>query len=235
MTTRYTKVSLRDKPHYQGHRKRLRQRFLQGGIQALKDYEALELLLTYALPRRDTKPISKALIERFGSLRGVFEAEPEELLQVDGIGERTATFLKIIPALFELSLKEDILNKPVFNSPDRVVDYLKVSMGGAADEQFRVLFVDNQNRLIKEVTISEGTVDQAHVYPRKVLEKALNHRASGMILVHNHPGGKPTPSKADISLTNKLRELSTELNIRLLDHLVITRSGYFSFNQEGLL
>jgi DNA repair protein RadC len=229
------KVSLKDKPHYHGHRQRLRQRLLQGGIEAIKDYEALELLLAYAIPRKDTKPLAKALIEKFGSLRKVFEAEPEELLQVEGIGERTASFLKIIPAVFELSLKEDILNKPVFNSPDRVVDYLKVSMGGSSDEQFRVLFLDNQNRLIKEVIISEGTVDQAHVYPRKVLEKALNHRASGMILVHNHPGGSPAPSNADISLTNKLRELSTELNIRLLDHLVITRTGYFSFNQEGLL
>ncbi len=229
------KVSLKDNPHYHGHRKRLRQRLLQNGTEALRDYEALELLLTYSIARKDTKPIAKALLERFGSLRGVFEAEPEELLAVNGIGERTASFLKVIRAVFELSLKEDILNKPVFNSPDAVVDYLKLSLGGAADEQFRVLFLDNQNRLIKEETITEGTVDQAHVYPRKIIEKALKYKASGMILVHNHPGGKVTPSKADISLTHKIHDLSKELNIRVLDHLVITRRGYLSFNQEGLL
>ncbi len=229
------KVSLKDKPHYHGHRERLRQRLLQSGIDSLKDYEALELLLTYAIPRKDTKPIAKALLERFGSLRGVFEAEPEELLSIKGIGELTASFLKVVRVVFELSLKEDILKRPVFNSPEKVVDYLKVALGGASYEQFRVLLLDNQNRLIKEITISEGTVDHAHVYPRKVIENAIKHRASGMILVHNHPGGKANPSKADITLTHRIHELSKELDIRLLDHLVITKTDYFSFNQEGLL
>ncbi|RMG74786.1 MAG: DNA repair protein RadC [Nitrospirae bacterium] len=229
------KVSLKDKPHYHGHRERLRQRLLQGGINALKDYESLELLLTYAIPRKDTKPVAKALIERFGSLRGVFEADAEELLRVRGVGERTATFLKIVRTVFEYSLKEDVLKKPLFNSPDRVIEYLKLSLGADPNEQFRLLLLDNQNRLLREVTLSEGTVDQAHVYPRRVIEEALKHKASGLILVHNHPGGRESPSEADIKLTRKILNLASELNLRLLDHLIVTKNSYFSFKSEGLL
>ncbi|NOX20972.1 MAG: DNA repair protein RadC [Nitrospirae bacterium] len=229
------KESPNNPPLYAGHRERLRSRFRETGIQGLQDYEALELLLTYALPRKDTKPIAKTLLNRFGSLRGVFDAAPQELMTIDGVGEAVAHYIKLIKGIFDSLLKEQIARRPVFHSPERVIEYLRFSMGGNKDEQFRILLLDNQNRLIKEVLISEGTVDQAHVYPRRILETTLQYKASGLILVHNHPGGKAQPSKADITLTEKIREVSNTLNIRLLDHLIVTTDSYFSFNKEGLL
>ena len=224
-----------EKPHYHGHRARLRQRFLLGGTGALPDYELLELLLTFAIPYSDVKPLAKSLIAHFGSFTRVFDATPEALAEVPGIREYSAVLIRLVKACAEYYLKEEVLDRQKISSLSTLVDYCRTSMGGLADEQFRVLFLNSQNEIIAEELVQEGTVNQTVVYPRKVLELALKHKATGLILVHNHPSGHLTPSAADLELTRSLVKASRALNLTVHDHLIIGRHGYFSLAEKGML
>jgi len=224
-----------DKPHYHGHRQRLRNRFLQGGSRALQDYELLELLLTFAIPYSDVKPLAKQLIQHFGSFTRVLDATPEALMEVQGVRDYSATLIRLVKACAEYYLKEEVLERPRISSLSALVDYCRTVMGGLPDEQFRVVFLNSQNEIIAEEIVQEGTVNQTVVYPRKVLELALKHKASGLILVHNHPSGNLTPSVADQELTRSLVKASRSLNLTVHDHLIISRQGYFSLAEKNLL
>ncbi|MDP2166931.1 MAG: DNA repair protein RadC [Thermodesulfovibrionales bacterium] len=224
-----------DEPHYIDHRKRLRERFRKAGFEGFRDYEALELLLTYAVPRKDVKPISKELIVRFGGFQGVLDAAYEELVSVAGIKENAATFLLAVKQCAALYLKEGILRKKQITSTSSLLDYCRVAMSGLRDEQFRVVFLNSQNEVIADEVIQEGTVNHSVVYPRKVMERALYHKASSLIFVHNHPGGGCKPSSEDKRLTNQLMGIAMGLGIKVLDHMIISKSGHFSFLEKGLL
>lgn len=224
-----------EKPHYHGHRARLRQRYLQGGAGALQDYELLELLLTYAIPRADVKPLAKDLLKHFGSFPGVLDASPATLMEVGGLTETAATLLPLVKACAAHYLKEGVLKRPRLSSLSALVDYCRTSMGGLADEQFRVIFLNSQNEIMAEEIVQEGTVNQTVVYPRKVLELALKHKATGLILVHNHPSGNLTPSAADLELTRSLVKASHALNLTVHDHLIISRHGYCSLAEKKML
>ncbi|HEY9074844.1 MAG TPA: DNA repair protein RadC [Desulfobaccales bacterium] len=223
------------KPHYHGHRQRLRSRFLQGGPGALQDYELLELLLTFAIPYSDVKPLAKKLIAHFGSFTRVFDAPAEAIMEVTGLKEYSAVLIRLVKACAEYYLKQEILQRPCLSSLSALVDYCRTSMGGLADEQFRVIFLNSQNEIMAEEIVQEGTVNQTVVYPRKVLELALKHKATGLILVHNHPSGNLTPSTADLDLTRSLVKSSHALNLTVHDHLIISRQGYFSLAEKNLL
>jgi|UniRef100_A0A7C3SJH0 DNA repair protein RadC len=223
------------KPHYHGHRQRLRTRFLQRGAAALQDYELLELLLTFAIPYSDVKPLAKSLIEHFGSFSQVLDASPEALMEFMGLKEYSACLIHLVKACTELYLKEEALKRQKIPSLESLVNYCRTSMGGLKDEQFRVLFLNSQNEIIAEEIIQEGTVNQTVVYPRKVLELALKHKATGLILVHNHPSGNLTPSTADQELTRTIVKASHALNLTVHDHLIISRHGYFSLAEHNML
>ena len=224
-----------EKPHYHGHRGRLRQRFLTGGPGALQDYELLELLLTFAIPYSDVKPLAKRLIEHFGSFNQVFDAPAEALMEFTGLREYSAVLIKLVKACSEYTLKAEALKRQQLKSLTSLVDYCRSSMGGLPDEQFRVIFLNSQNEVIAEEIVQEGTVNQTVVYPRKVLELALKHKATGLILVHNHPSGNLTPSTADQELTRSLVRASRALNLTVHDHLIIGRHGYFSLAEQNML
>ncbi len=229
-------MKTKETPHYIGHRKRLRRRFLKTGGEGFEDYEIMELLLSFCIPRKDTKPLAKRVLSQFGSLPGVLDASFEDLKQIKGLGELSAVLIKVTRRLIELYMKEEIFNKEKrLSSPKEVVRYCRASMGGLKDEQFRAIYLNSQNQVIQEVVIQEGTVDQAVVYPRKVLEHALRLKATGVIIVHNHPSGTLQPSRSDIELTRRLKNTAAEMGIRILDHLIVTRAGYFSFVENALL
>jgi DNA repair protein RadC len=235
-----------DKPHYYGHRGRLRARFLAGGAGALQDYELLELLLTFAIPYSDVKPLAKRLIEHFGSFSQVLDAPLEALLEVRAaaggqrakelrLTEYSATLLRLVKNCVELYLREEALKRQRIPSLEVLVDYCRTTMGGLRDEQFRVLYLNSQNEIIAEEIIQEGTVNQTVVYPRKILELALKHKAAGLILVHNHPSGNPQPSVADRELTQTIIKASRALNLTVHDHLIISRHGYFSLAEHDMM
>jgi DNA repair protein RadC len=224
-----------DKPHYHGHRARLRGRFLQGGAAALQDYELLELLLTFAIPYSDVKPLAKNLIAHFGSFGQVLDATPEALMEFMGLKEYSACLINLVKACHEVYLKEETLKRQRILSLDVLVDYCRTAMGGLKDEQFRVLYLNSQNEIIAEEVLQEGTVNQTVVYPRKILELALKHKASGLILVHNHPSGNPTPAASDKKLTQTVIKASKALNLTVHDHLIISRHGYCSLAEHDML
>ena len=218
-----------------GHRRRLRQRFLEAGPGALADYEMLELLLFQAIPRRDTKPLAKALIDRFGSYRNVLRADVDALLTVKGMGEAGAVMFKSVADAAERLAREEILFQPVLSSWDRLLDYLRIGMADETTERFRILFLDVRNTLIADEEQTRGTVNHTPVYPREVVKRALELGASAIILVHNHPSGTATPSQADIDMTRTIRDAARGVNITLHDHIIVARSGTVSFADEGLL
>lgn len=218
-----------------GHRERLRERFRKGGSDALPDYELLELVLFRAIPRRDTKPIAKALIERFGSFAQVVSAEPERLNEISGVGENVITEIKIVHAsALRLKLGE-IMQKPALASWTALLDYCHASMAFKDKEQFRILFLDKRNVLIADEVQQEGTVDHTPVYIREVVKRALELASSSIILVHNHPSGDPTPSRPDIVMTGKIIEAAEKLNIKVHDHIIIGKQGHASFRGLGLI
>jgi DNA repair protein RadC len=223
-----------DKPHYHGHRQRLRQRLLKDSCQ-LADYEVLELLLGHVLTRQDTKPLAKALLARFGNLRGVFAAQEAELLDTPGFGPALAAYFKLLREVWARMHESELPRRQVFESPTSVAEAAKARLGSMRVEEFWVALLDNQNRLLGWERLSRGTVNEAPAYPREILSLALRHQASGIILVHNHPGGDPTPSTQDVDLTRRVGRAAQDLSIRLLDHLVVTADGYVSFSDRGLL
>ncbi len=222
-------------PHYHGHRDRLRERFLAVGPEGLQDYELLELILFRAMPRRDVKPLAKTLLERFGGFAGVIGADPERLMEVSGIGQAAMMELKLVHGVAVKLLQEQVLDKPVLGSSSQLVDYLKARLSTEKIEQFRVLFLDNKNRLIADEMQQQGTVNHTPVYTREVIRRALELHASSIILVHNHPSGDPTPSRDDVSMTMKIIEAGRTMNIRVHDHLIIGRGKVLSLRQEGYM
>jgi DNA repair protein RadC len=224
-----------DTPHHLGHRGRLKDRFERAGIAGLQDYEVLELLLFYALPRKDVKPLAKDLMKRFGSLKGVLDAGHEALEGVPGIGRHAALLFRLVRDLGSLYLQKRAEEKEQISSTKELIDYCLSSMGGLKDEHFAVIYLNARNKIIKVETIQEGIVNQAVVYPRKVLEKALTHKASAIILVHNHPSGHVRPSDADIRLTRVLQDAARVMDIVLHDHLIVGENRFFSFREEGIL
>lgn len=218
-----------------GHRARLKARFRKGGADALADYELLELVLMSAIPRRDVKPLAKALIREFGSYAETISATPERLMEISGVGDNVVTTLKLIEASAQKLGQGIILEKPVLSNWKALINYCSSQMAYQKTEQFRVLFLDRQNRLIADVKMQEGTVDHTPVYPREIIKRALELQSTAIILVHNHPSGDPTPSRDDISMTKKIEEVGKPLGILLHDHLIISKSGHSSFKSMGLI
>ncbi|HEX2255219.1 MAG TPA: DNA repair protein RadC [Afifellaceae bacterium] len=221
--------------HYHGHRERLRGRFLTQGADALPDYELLELALFRALPRRDTKPIAKDLLKRFGSLAEILAAAPSLLKEVDGVGDGVVVELKLIRAFAERLGRETVRRRPLLASWSALLDYCRTAMAFEEREQFRILFLDKKNALIADEVQQRGTVDHTPVYPREVVRRALELSATAIILVHNHPSGDPTPSRADIQMTRTIAETAKPLGIVVHDHLIIGREGHASFKGLGLI
>ena len=224
-----------EKPDYVGHRKRLRERFLTAGPNALANHELLELLLFLARPRSDVKPIAKALLRRFGSFAAVISAEQERLAEVRGIGESGIVALKTVQAAALRMMRDEVMERPILNAWDKVLAYCRASMGYGATEQFRVLFLNNKNVLIADEVQQTGTVDHTPVYPREVVKRALELGASAIVMVHNHPSGDPTPSKADIDMTRNVRDAGKALGVTLHDHVIVGREGYASLKSLGLI
>ena len=222
-------------PHYLAHRCRLRARFLAGGAGAMADYELLELVLFGPIPRRDVKPLAKELIRRFGSFGEVIAASPQRLAEVDGVGEAVIAALKTVEAAALRLSKAKMLGRPALSSREAVLDYCAAAMARAETEQFRILFLDRKNALIAEEVHQRGTVDHTPVYAREVVKRALELGASAIILVHNHPSGDPTPSRADIAMTREIVAAAKALHIDVHDHLVVGRGGHASFKALGLL
>lgn len=224
-----------EKAGYHGHRARLRARFINAGPDALADYELLELLLFTALPRRDTKPIAKSLIDTFGSFAEVIAADPDKLLAIDGLGESAVVGLKAVQTGATRLLRAGISDRPVVSSWQALIDYCTAQMAFEETEQFRLLFLDKKNKLISDEAQQKGTVDHTPVYPREVVKRALELNASALIMVHNHPSGDPAPSRADIEMTTQVKDALDAVGIILHDHIVIGRGQHVSFKQQRLL
>jgi DNA repair protein RadC len=224
-----------DKPDHHEHRKRLRERFQRGGAAGLHNYELLELLLTYAVPRVDVKPPAKALLKRFRTLSGVLDASQTELESVRGLGGTSAVLIRLVKQLLSGYLEEQIQRRDVLSSPEAVRDFARVKLAGLPHEAFMVIFLDVKNHVIHHEVLHEGTVDRAVVYPRRIIESALAHHAAGLILSHNHPSGDPEPSQEDKRLTRSVVDAARTVEIRVLDHLIVGKAGYFSFHENQLL
>lgn len=222
-------------PHFTGHRERLRERFRRGGSSALNDYEFLELILFRAMPRRDVKPVAKALLARFGSFAEVLAARPERLDEIAGLGEAAVTELKIVEAAARRLAQCTIEKRRNLGSSSAVLDYCRTAMAYIDHEEFRILFLDKKNQLIADEVQGVGTVDHAPVYPREVMRRSLELGATALILVHNHPSGDPSPSTADIAMTVQIVSLGKALGIVVHDHLIIGRQGHASFRGLKLL
>lgn len=220
--------------HHLGHRHRLRERFERTAA-GLNDYEILELLLTYAIPRRDVKPLAKDLLETFHGLNGVLDASTLELKRLPGMGAPSAVLIKLVKEIGVLYLAERLEGRDVLASPQSVMRFARMKLAGFPHEAFMVIFLNVQNELIAHEIINEGTVDQVAVYPRRIIERALAHHAAGLVIVHNHPSGHVEPSEEDKNLTRTVRNAASVLDVRLLDHLIVGSGGYFSFVERGLL
>ena len=222
-------------PHYKDHRKRIKERFRNHGLEPFNEYEALEFMLTYAIAQKDLKPLAKALIKRFGDFQKVLEAPLEDLIQVDGMGEHAALLIKLFRDCSQYYLRRTIDKRDIISSPVDLVNYCKSAMAHLPDEHFRVVYLNAKNEIIKDEIVQEGTIDQTAVYPRKIIEQALQKKAAALILVHNHPSGNPEPSVQDRQLTTSIISAAATMDIRVHDHIIIGRTGYRSFREEGIL
>jgi DNA repair protein RadC len=222
-------------PHYHGHRQRLRSRFLAAGAEAVSDYELLELILFRAIPQRDLKPLAKDLIARFGSFAEVVSAPIERLREMKGLGDAAITELKVVQASANRLARGQVKRRPVLSSWATVLDYCRTAMAFAEKEQFRILFLDKRNQLIADELQQTGTVDHTPVYPREVVKRALELSATAVILVHNHPSGDPTPSRADIQMTQAIVEVAKPLGISVHDHIIVGKEGHASFKGLKLI
>ena len=218
-----------------GHRKRLRERFIKSGLKGFHDYEIVELLLSLGTPRKDCKQQAKEAIKRFKTLRGVLEALPEELQQIDGIGSHSAFGIKLVQEVAREFLKEKIIDKPIYKSAQEIFDYLYHSMRDLKKEVFKAIYLNSQNQIIETEDLFEGTINSSSVSPREVIESAIKNNAASLIFVHNHPSGNPEPSKSDKELTKDLVYAGGIMRIRVLDHIIIGNDRYFSFASEGLI
>ncbi len=222
-------------PDNTGHRARLRQRLLEGGAEALADHEVLEYLLMTAIPRRDVKPLAKSLLARFGSLAGVFNAEPRALAKLPGMGETSAAAIRIVALAARRMARAQLREKPVLASWQALIDYLTIDMAHLTVERVRVLYLNAQNMLIHDDHVGDGSIDEAGVHPREVIRRGLDLGATALILVHNHPSGSPQPSRADIQITNRIAEAGRLLGISVHDHVIIGREGHVSLKAKGLI
>ena len=222
-------------PHYQGHRARLRQRFNQGGENQLPDYELLELILFRAIPRRDTKPIAKELLTKFGTFTEVINAPEVRLKEVSGVGDAVVTELKLIKAAALRLMQSDLQTKTILHSWSTMVAYVTAAMAYEQREQFRVIFLDKSNKILADEIQAEGTVDHTPVYTREVIKRALDIGATALILVHNHPSGDPTPSRADITMTKQIIEACEKIDIKIMDHIIVGRDGHASLRELRLI
>ena len=221
----------------EGHRERLRKRYIKSGLEGFNDYEVLELLLTYSIARKDVKPIAKELIEKFGTIDEIAKSDVKSLLEVDGIGEGSAVFLKLIGDIALTLYREKIEDKDILTikSKNSLLSYLRGEIGCSPREEFKILFLDSSNKLIASETLFYGTIDKSAIYPREIVERVIKNRAKSVIFAHNHPSGSISPSKKDIELTQYMYDSLKLLEIRLLDHIIITKNSYFSFLEEGLI
>jgi DNA repair protein RadC len=223
------------KPHYLGHRERLRRRFRDAGADALPDYELLELILFRAVPRRDTKPLAKAILAQFGTFAEALNAPEERLKEVPGLGEAAITEIKLVRAAALRLVRGEVLERPVLASWSQVLDYCRASMGFEAKEQFRILFLDKRNQIIADEVQQTGTVDHTPVYVREVVKRALELSATAIVLVHNHPSGDPTPSRADIEMTRQIVAAAKPLGVLVHDHIIVGKQGHASLRGLGLI
>jgi DNA repair protein RadC len=223
------------RPHHLGHRQRLRERFRHAGSDAVSDYELLELVLFRALVRRDVKPLAKSLIARFGSFSEVISAPWPLLAEIDGLGDAAIAEFKVVEAAARRMARGEVRRRPVLASWEPVLEYCRTAMAFAEKEHFRVLFLDKRNQLIADEVQQSGTVDHTPVYPREVLKRSLELSATAVILVHNHPSGDPTPSRADIDMTKQIVEVAKPLGIAVHDHIIVARDGHASLKQMGLM
>ncbi len=224
-----------DSTNASGHRERLRARLLAGGGDGFHDYELLEYLLGLAIPRRDTKPLAKRLLEEFGSLPVLMAATPAELARVEGLGEGAVAAIKFVEAVSLRSLKTAALDRPVLSGWQALTDYLHAAMAHRVTEEFRVIFLNNRNVMIRDEVMGQGTVNAAPVYPREIIKRALELAASGLVLVHNHPSGDPQPSRDDIVMTKAVIEAGRHLGLAVHDHVIIGRGGHVSMRAQGLI
>ncbi len=222
-----------DKPSYLGHRERIRAEFAASGLAPLADHEVLELLLTYAIARRDTKPLAWALIKQFGSLGKVLDADPAALAAVKGVGKGTASFLKLVRALFTRYSLEELRQSAIIRSPEQVVKYCKASLAGRSEECLELIYLSVRNTVIRAETVALGLIDRVSISPRKIVECTLAAKASAVILVHNHPSGDVTPSLEDILLTQEVVEAARLLGISVYDHIIVGRQAYYSLKANG--
>ncbi|HXD45435.1 MAG TPA: DNA repair protein RadC [Pseudolabrys sp.] len=222
-------------PHYHGHRERLRARFRDAGPDAVSDYELIELVLFRAIPQRDIKPLAKDLVTRFGSFAEVVAAPRARLLEVKGMGEAAITELKIVHAAAQRLARGEVRKRPVLSSWGSVLDYCRTAMAFSDKEQFRLLFLDKRNQLIADELQQTGTVDHTPVYPREVVKRALELSATALILVHNHPSGDPTPSRADVQMTQAIIDVAKPLGIAVHDHIIVGKEGHASLKGLKLI
>jgi DNA repair protein RadC len=224
----------KEKPHYAGHRDRLRQRFLKSGPDALADYEMLELVLFMAVPRRDIKPLAKELLEKFGNFACVLNAPLPEL-RAAGLSESAAIALKAVQSSAHRLLKQEVMHKPVLSTWQRLVEYCHATMAHEKKESFRILFLNKKNELIADEVHQTGTIDHTPAYPREIMKRALDVGATALILVHNHPSGDPTPSQSDVDMTYAIQGAGKPFDIIIHDHIIVSRNGITSFKSRGLL
>jgi len=222
-------------PHYHGHRERLRRRFHDAGPDALSDYELLEMVLFTAKSQGDVKPLAKTLLKKFGSFAEVIHAPEARLREVNGVGDRTVTELKLIAAAAHRMAKGQLKQRTLLSSWNDVIDYCRTAMAFADKEQFRILFLDKRNQLIEDEVQQTGTVDHTPVYPREVIKRALELSATAVILVHNHPSGDPTPSSADIQMTKAIVDIAAPLGISVHDHIIVGKGGHASLKALKLI
>ncbi|MEX2649602.1 MAG: DNA repair protein RadC [Alphaproteobacteria bacterium] len=222
-------------PDYLGHRARLKQRFLKSGADALADYELIELLLFLAVPRRDVRPLAKALLKRLGSFAAVVNAPPGRIKEIDGLGDSAVIALRTAHAAAVHLLRSELKGRPVLGAWNKVIDYLEADMAWRTEEHVRVLYMNQKNVLIADELMHQGTVNQAAVYPREIAKRALELRATAAILVHNHPSGDSTPSATDVDLTRAVRDALKAVGVALHDHIVVARDGTASLRDLGKL
>ena len=226
----------------QGHRERIKEKFLKNGIDGFAEYEILELLLTYCIPRKDTKPIAKELLNKFKSLDNIFKADFDKLSAIDGLGKNSIVFLKLIGDLPSIIYKDELKNKKLVNkeilkisNKDILLNYLRNKIGYEEKEKFYVIYLSSSNEVIEFEENSVGTLDRSSVYPREIYKKVINLNAKSIILAHNHPSDNITPSKSDIELTNEIAKGLKNFGALLIEHIIITKNSYFSFLEEGLI
>lgn len=221
--------------HFLGHRQRLKQKFLEGSPSSFSDYELLELVLFNSIPRKDVKPLAKKLLQEFGGLGGVISASEDKLLSVTGVTKSICINFLVINEILSRLLQANVKKKNILSSWASLIDYLRITMGNCKTEQFRTLFLNKKNILIADELQTAGTIDQTPVYPREIIKRALFHEASAIILVHNHPSGNATPSRADIDLTNTIISACKTVGISVHDHVIITNDDFYSFKSNLLI